>query len=169
MRTPIVASAAAIICIAAGCNRSSPLTSDAVDRSLPTSGAGDPALTVELVSKDVATHKGKRVRWFGHQMSFESTSGGGEQKTMYTYADVAAWQSGGSLHPFVVQMSSQKGEPGKMPSLGDAPMDAWVTGTVAGTHTIGLTRGSPSGSESTSPEIVPLLVYAQFEAKGATK
>jgi len=133
-----------------------------------TTGPGDPKLTYELVSKDINAYKGKRVRWCGRQLSFESTGkpGGGDFVTRATYANTDKLQSfagvdAKDMEAFVVEMKSTEMLP-KMPS-------GCVTGTIEGTHTIGLTLGSSSGRESTSPQTVPLLSNPEFEGTESKK
>jgi len=127
-----------------------------------TTGLGNPKLTYEVVSKDIDAYKGKRVRWCGKQVSFEST---GKQDsndfvTRATYMNVDKVQSfagvsAKDMEAFVVEMKSAEMLP-KMPS-------GCITGTIKGTHTIGLTTGSSSGRGSTTPEAVPLLSNPEFE------
>ena len=66
-----------------------------------------------------------------------------------------------SIEAFVVEMKSAEMLP-KMPS-------GCVTGTIEGTHTVGVTLGSSSGSENTSPQTVPLLSNPEFEGTESKK
>jgi hypothetical protein len=123
-----------------------------------TSGPGDPQLTYDLVMRSVDDYKGKRVRWYGTQMSFESKGGG---TTRVVYGNTQQWQAGGQMQAFVVEYQGDLMEIMKLPQGG------WVTGTIEGTHSIATTLGSPSGRETRTHETVPLLSHA--EIKGATK
>jgi hypothetical protein len=61
------------------------------------------------------------------------------------------------MQPFVVEYKLDWAAVMKMPSAG------WITGTIEGTHTIGMTLGSPSGRETRTPQTVPLLSHAEIE------
>ena len=122
------------------------------------SGPGDPALTYDLVKQDVNAYKGKRVRWYGRQVSFESKGG----VARATFANMKQWQSGGDMQPFVVQIDSDRVPP-------ELSGEGWVSGTIEGTHTVGITLGSPSGRETTNPQTVPLLSNAELEKVIDTK
>jgi hypothetical protein len=122
------------------------------------SGPGDPALTYDLVKQDVNAYKGKRVRWYGRQVSFESTGG----VTRATFANMKQWQTGGDMQPFVVEIKSDRVPP-------ELSGEGWVSGTVEGTRTVGITLGSPSGRESTRPQTVPLLSNPELEKASDTK
>ena len=66
-----------------------------------TTGPSDPKLTYELVSKDVNTYKGKRVRWCGTQVSFESQgkSDSNEFITRATYMNTEKYSSFAGVNP----------------------------------------------------------------------
>lgn len=120
------------------------------------SGPGDPKLTYDLVMQNVDAYKGKRVRWYGRRVSFETTNG----VTRATFMNVGKWQAGGDMDPFVVQYRSEK-------EYSETPEEGWVTGTIEGTHTVGITLGSPSGRETNTPRSVPLLSYPEIEKSGS--
>jgi hypothetical protein len=117
---------------------------------------GDPKLTYALVIKNIDAYKGKRVQWYGKRVSFEITGG----VTRATFMNVGQWQAGGDMDPFVVQYRSEK-------EYSEMPGEGWVTGTIKGTHTVGITLTSPSGRETTRPRRVPLLSYPEIEKVAA--
>lgn len=128
------------------------------NRYKKTSGPGNPRLTYDLVNKNVNAFKGKRVRWFGRQISFESRGAPGRKEYVnrFTYVDVESWQAGEVTKAFVVEYNSKSG-------LTMLPGEGWVTGTIEGTHTIGITRRWPSGEETYIPQVVPLLSHPKVE------
>lgn len=118
-------------------------------------GPPDLTLTYEVVSKDPAKYKGKRVKWYGR-----CGSGSFEKKGAGTSVKDAVFLDPTTDFRVTVRAFSADGESemefGSFRSyLLSKP--CWVIGTVAGTHKIHL-----EGSQSIDME-VPVLHDAQFE------
>jgi hypothetical protein len=144
----LAVSGALLVSLAAGCR--SPL---------PKTGAGDPALTIEVVMKNIKAYQGKRVRWYGYRLHYDVRKNqDGAYVASYVYADVKRQP----LQPFAVEEQD--------PNAPDSPKEAWITGTIAGAHEPVLATGAADGSVSASSNEVPLLIYPVFEnAKSASK
>jgi hypothetical protein len=121
-------------------------------------GPGDPKLTYELVTQDVNAYKGKRVRWCGNQVSASAEiekSGRGICRAVYL--NVEKWEAGGDIQAFAVEYISDD-----MLSVMQKD-EGCVTGTIEGTQTVDIERGSSSGSKSGSNQVVPVLSNPEFE------
>jgi hypothetical protein len=116
----------------------------------------DPNLTYDLVIQNVDAYKGKRVRWFGQQSSFgpDSKPDPNTKSIRVMFGDMRFAMQG--FHAFVVEFERKE----QVPTLG---AEGWITGIIVGTHTTSTIRSSPSGKESKTPTILPLLSNPEFE------
>jgi hypothetical protein len=147
-------------------NKNSPAQDGAALQAMDTTGPGDPNLSYELVIQNLDTYKGKRVRWFGRKMSSEDKgkpdgSGYIHSITFINNPNPETAQGFEQFRPFVVKYESKE--------MFGYSENGWIIGTILGTHTVGVTATSPSGSQTNAPKDVPLLGHPQFEPEKPRK
>lgn len=137
-----------------GSTESQTTISEAKDDALPRDGAGDPALTYEVVSKNPAKYRGKRVTW-----SFVPCSTENEAMLCSLHAPAARKPGAGGM--YVVRFPSVK-EAGN-PSLLMAGFSAGstVTATIAGETEMTLVQRDRLGTpQNITPNAkLPLLIF----------
>jgi len=117
---------------------------------------GDPRLTLELVLRNTAAFKGRRVRWFGKMAASESTGNGSIYTNTTVYVNNPDAASAKGFRNFAVEYKSSSSFPEHFG-------DFWIMGTIKGTKKIFTTITSPEGSQKRISENVPLLIDPEFE------
>jgi hypothetical protein len=119
---------------------------------LPKEGAGDPALTFDVVAKDPTKYVGKRVVW-----PALATTGSGKEAAVAANPDA---KDARKYKMYAVRFGTEK----ELQDLFFADK-AKITGTVAGTLKITYEVSGPGGEgKEKRTEAVPLIVHPKLES-----
>jgi hypothetical protein len=133
------------------------------DTPLPTEGPGDPSLTYELVSKDPAKYRGKRVTWAFFPLSSEG-------KQMMCGLDEREAMGPQHAGIYVVEFASDQ-EAGDVFLAMSFKPGSTLTGTVSGSIDQFLAVRNPDGTpQKDIPKVtVPLLVHPEYKVGQPTE
>jgi hypothetical protein len=121
------------------------------DKDLPKDGPGEAAITFDMVSKDPAKYRGKRVIW-----PAVATVGWGKDVAVASNPEA---KDARKHKLYAVRFDSEA-------QVGDLFLGGTgkITGTVAGSLTITYEVSGPGGAgKEKREEAVPLLVYPRFQ------